>query len=379
VLLALKSPRFLYVDLAGEGPDSYAVASRLSFALWDSLPDEALLQAAAAGELVAREQVVRQAERMIEDTRARAKMRQFLHYWLQMEHARDLAKDARSFPGFDEAIASDLRTSLDLFLDDVLWGNYADFRRLLLSNELYMNGRLARFYGFDLPQDAPFQKVSASEPERAGVLAHPYLMASFAYMDATSPIHRGVFLSRSVLGRSLRPPPEAVAPFAPDLHPDLTTRERVTLQTKPDACQGCHGMINPLGFALERFDAVGRYRLAERGRPVDTSGVYELPSGEERPFDGARDLAEFLAASGETHRAFAIQLFHHLVKQPILAYGPEAPSALARTFAAGEFDVRKLIVEIATMAALRQPPSLDAVSPEDHDVPGSTSVRLRRF
>ena len=89
-------------------------------------------------------------------------------------------------------------------------------------------------------------------------------MASFAYTATSSPIHRGVFLARSVLGRSLRPPPEAVAPLPPDLHADLTTRERVTLQTKPEACQSCHGMINPLGFTLEHFDAVGRYPRARR-------------------------------------------------------------------------------------------------------------------
>ncbi len=377
-LLVLKSPRFLYVDPGGKSKDPYAVASRLSFALWDSLPDEALLEAAAAGELATREQVARQTERMLRDARTRSKVRQFLHYWLQMEHARDLAKDLRVFPGFDAAMASDLRTSLDLFLDDVLWGDDADFRRLLLSNELYLNGRLARYYGYDLPAEAPFQKVSAREVDRVGVLSHPYLMASFAYMDATSPIHRGVFLSRSVLGRSLRPPPEAVAPLAPDLHPDLTTRERVTLQTKPQACQGCHGMINPLGFALERFDAVGRYRLADRGRPIDTSGAYEMPSGEERRFEGARDLAEFLAASGETHRAFLVQLFHHLVKQPMLAYGPETPAALLETFAAQEFDVRKLVAEIVTMAALRVP-ALDFARTKRYDDRGGKSVRLRRF
>ena len=240
----------------------------------------------------------------------------------------------------------------------MVWGDSADFRRLLLSNELYLNGRLARFYGFDLPADASFQKVRARRSERVGVLSHPYLMASFAYTDTTSPIHRGVFLSRSVLGRSLRPPPVAVAPLSVDLRPDLTTRERVTLQTKPKACQGCHGMINPLGFALERFDAVGRYRQTESGRPIDTSGMYELPSGEERPFGGARDLAEFLAASDETHRAFVVQLFHHLIKQPILAYGRETPPALVGTFAAEGFDVRRLMAEIVTVAALRTQPLL---------------------
>src|SRR5688572_30235614 len=102
-----------------------------------------------------------------------------------------------------------------------------------------------------------------------GVITHPYLLSAFAYTSTSSPIHRGVFVSRSLLGRTLRPPPEAVAPLAPDLHADLTTRERVLLQTKAQACQTCHGMINPIGFSLENFDAIGRYRVQEKEKPVD--------------------------------------------------------------------------------------------------------------
>lgn len=351
VILALKSPRFLYLDFGNDSPDGYAVASRLSFALWDSLPDRELLDAAAGGRLASREEVARQAERMIDDPRTRAKLRGFLHHWLDLDRARELSKDEERFPDFDQKVVSDLRTSLDLFLDDVLWNEGGDFRRLLLSRDLYLNGRLAEYYGFDLPADAGFRKVRSDEPERAGVLSHPYLMASFAYSDVSSPIHRGVFLVRNVLGRGLRPPPEAFTPVAPDLHPDLTTRERVAMQTRPEACQACHGMINPLGFALERFDAVGRPRKEENGKRIDASGWYEQASGTTENFDGARELAEYLAANDETHRAFATQLFHHLVKQPVFAYGSDTPEELREVFAASGFDIRRLTVETATRAA----------------------------
>jgi len=141
-------------------------------------------------------------------TRARAKVREFLLQWLKVEHSPDLAKDPKQFPDFDKALASDLRTSLELFLDDVVWGDSSDFRQLLLADSLFLNGRLAKFYGVDLPADAPFQKVTHEPRERAGVLSHPYLMATFAYTSTSSPIHRGVFVARSVLGRSLRPPPQ---------------------------------------------------------------------------------------------------------------------------------------------------------------------------
>jgi hypothetical protein len=352
VLFVLKSPRFLYRETGGREPDGYEVASRLSFGLWDSLPDQPLLQAAASGKLVNREQVTREAERMVSDLRTRAKVRDFFLQWLRVEQVPDLAKDPKRFPDFNEAIASDLRTSLDLFLEDVIWSEASDFRQLLLADFLYLNGRLAKFYGADLPDEAPFQKVALQPRERAGLLSHPYLMASFSYTATTSPIHRGVFVARSLLGRTLRPPPEAVAPLAPDLHAGLTTRERVTLQTSPNVCMSCHAMINPIGFTLEHFDAVGRYREQEKERPIDAKGTYQTRSGETETFAGARDLATFLAESEETQKAFVEQLFHYLVKQPIRAFGPRTSSDLREGFVSNNFNIRKLLVEMVATSAL---------------------------
>jgi hypothetical protein len=156
-----------------------------------------------------------------------------------------------------------------------------------------------------------------------------------------------------VLGRTLRPPPEAVVPLAPDLHADLTTRERVALQTKPEACASCHSMINPLGFTLERFDAVGRYRETEQNRQIDTTGSYLTRSGEEVKFGGVRDLAKFLAGSEETHTALVQQLFHYTVKQPIRAYGPQTLPELRASLVRNEFNLRKLIVEIVVVSATK--------------------------
>jgi hypothetical protein len=351
VLLVLKSPRFLYREVGG-GPDAYDVASRLSFALWDSLPDQELLAAAAAGRLTTREQVAAQAERMLADPRARAKLHEFLLHWLKVDQAPEIAKDPSRFPGFDAEVAADLRTSLDLFLEDVAWGAEPDFRRLLLADDLYLNGRLAKFYGADLPADAAFQKVKLNPEQRAGLLTHPYLMATFAYTASSSPIHRGVFLARGVLGVSLRPPPEAVAPLAPDVHPNLTTRERVALQTNSAACQTCHGVINPLGFTLENFDAVGRFRDRDNGRPVEATGTYQTRAGQTVKFTGARELAQFLAGSEEVQTAFAEQLFQHLAKQPVRAYGAGEAADLRNFFAGHGFSIRKLMVEAATVAAL---------------------------
>jgi mono/diheme cytochrome c family protein len=360
VLLTLMSPRFLYHEIDGEqqtsaAADAYDVACRLSFGLWDSLPDAELLKAAAGGKLKTPEQVRGQAELMIGDVRTRGKLHEFFLQWTKVEQFSDLAKDSQRFPEFDEQIVSDLRTALDLFLEDVVWGESSDFRSLLLADWLYLNGRLATFYNVELPDDAPFQKVALSTGERAGVLTHPLLMAGFAYTGTSSPIHRGVFVARSVLGRSLRPPPEAVAPLPAEIHADLTTRERVSLQTKGQSCQACHQMINPLGFAFENFDAVGRYRDDEQGRAINATGSYQTRAGDEVGFGNVRDLASFLANSPETHAALVEQLFHHLVKQPIRAFGPDQLPKLQESFTANEYNLRKLVVEIAVASALRRP------------------------
>jgi len=145
----------------------------------------------------------------------------------------------------------------------------------------------------------------------------------------------------------------AVSPLPVELHADLTTRERITLQTKPEACQSCHTMINPLGFTLENFDAVGRFRTEDAGKPIDPSGGYRRRNGDLVKFQGVRDLASFLAKSDETQSAFVEQLFHYMIKQPIRAYGPQTLPKLNSSFAENGFNIRRLAIEIVTTAAKR--------------------------
>jgi hypothetical protein len=354
VLLALKSPRFLYREVGGESADAYDVAARMSFGLWDSIPDRALLKAAKDGRLKTREQITEHLERMHSDLRTRAKLREFLLDWLRVRQPPVLAKDPEQFPEFTEELVSDLRTSLELSIDELIASDDANFRALLLGDSMFLNGRLAKVYGADVAEEAEFQQVSLPAKERAGIISHPYLLASFAYTGSSSPIHRGVFITRSLLGRTLQPPPESVAPLAPDLHPDLTTRERVMLQTKPENCQTCHSMINPLGFALENFDAIGRYREAEKDKPVESAGMYVTRSGEVAKFSGVRQLAEFLVENDETHEAFVRHLFHHTIKQPLPAYGRERLGELKQAFIKHDYNISKLLMEIVAVDAMER-------------------------
>lgn len=352
VLLTLTSPRFLYLGIGGNEPDGYEVATRLSFSLWDSLPDDALLRAAAEGKLRTADEVSAQAERMLSNGRAKAKLRAFLHQWLKVRPADEITKDRELYPGFDETVASDLRTSLDLLLDSIVWSDPSDFRQLLLADYGFFNERLAKFYQLSAPKGDGFHRVALDPARQAGIMTHPYLMADHAYYKSTSPIHRGVFIVRSVLGRPLRPPPVAVAPLDEGFDPNMTTRERVAFQTRPAACQTCHDLINPFGFSLEHFDAVGRIRTEEKSQPIDASGAYTTGSGELMRFNGGRELAEILAQSDEVHASFVAQLFHYTAKQPIHAYGPSAWQNLTAAFAANDYSIRRLLVEIMRTSAL---------------------------
>jgi len=355
VLLTLKSPRFLYLGLEDAKPDDFAVAERLSFSLWDSLPDQELIKAAAEGRLHAREHVVQHSNRMLTDPRARAKVQYFLRHWLQMDRAENLSKDDKLFPGFTPEIISDLRTSLDVFLEDVVWNGASNYRDLLLGDYLYVNERLAKFYGVEIPQSGTtddFVKVTFDPKERSGVVTHPYLLAAFSYQKSTSPIHRGVFLTRNIVGRALKSPPMAMTFKDEDFAPNLTMREKVAQLTRSEACQSCHSVINPLGFSLEQYDAVGRFRTSEGERPIDAISNYTTDDGETIRLTGARDLAQFAAGSDQAQNAFIEQLFNQIVKQPMLAYGPDVLNHLRQSFVASGFNVKKLLVDITTTSAL---------------------------
>lgn len=352
VLLALKSPQFLYPEIGVVATEDHAVAARLALALWDSLPDRMLRAAADRQALRTPEQIATQARRMLEDPRAKAKLQAFFHHWLQIDHAEGLAKDAALFPDFDEALAADLRTSLDLFLDQIAWSEQPDYRRLLLADHLPLNARLAAYYGVEPAANGEaFMDYSFAREDRAGVLTHPYLLSLFAYPRSTSPIHRGVFLTRNIVGRALKPPPMAIAFEDASFDPSLTMREKVAELTRPTACQACHSIINPLGFSLEHFDAVGRFRTTEGDRPVDATSDYETITGDIVRLTNARDLAEFAAGNPPAHRAFIEALFHQVAKQPVLAYGSDVMEHLHRSFVASGFNIQSLLVDIATIAA----------------------------
>ena len=410
LLVSLKSPRFLYPLADQNQSRSARHLNRLTLTLFDSLPtDDWLIKKIRKNELEEVDTIRSLAREFVKDFRTQAKLHDMLLEWLNVKRFDEIKKDENLFAGFDRLIVSDLRDSLEAFLDKIVGSETSDYRQLFLADWTFTTDRLAKFYGDawqPLESEPPKTEPIATEPIakepiakeavatdavvteppttksvekkplgtvtanatlpelrpsvsdsklRFGVLTHPYLMSGLSYHDTTSPIHRGVFLIRYILGRTLRPPNEAFTPLSPDLHPDLTTRERVSLQTSPENCQVCHSKINGLGFTLENFDAVGKFRNQEMTKTLDSAGKYVDRNGEEVSFSGPSELADYIISSDDAHRAFVNRAFQHFVKQPAAAYGAGILDELTDKFRKNNFNINELIVEIAVIAATRDP------------------------
>ena len=332
----------------------------------DGLPDQPLRDAAKRGELSDPSALLAQAQRMSRDPRAHAKLRRFFHHWLELGRAENISKDGGVYPEFDKALLTDLRTSLDLFIDDVVFSEASDYRELLLADDLYVNARMAEVYGIDRGEAATqgFVKVRLPDQQRCGVITHPYLLSAFAYHDDTSPIHRGVFLTRNIIGRQLKPPPKAISLSDATFEPGLTMREKVTQLTRDQACMACHATINPLGFSLEQYDGIGRWRQTEQNKPIDPASDFLDDQGRTVRLKGARDVAKFAVGSDLARRAFVRQLFEYTVHRDPLALGPGTLDQLDTAFAQQHLHIRKLYCDIAVAAALNQPLN-DQAQPAD--------------
>lgn len=296
--------------------EDHDVASRLSYMLWNSMPDDTLLDAADQGQLSSREQIRAQAERMLGDPRARRMVEAFHRRWLHMEGSdaarwSEIVRDPARYPGFREEMVPLLRDETLRFVDHVVFEREAGFAALITEPTAFVNRDLAPLYGLDASSYGDtLEPVPLDPTERAGIFTRLGFLASHAMYDRTSPILRGAYLQKEVLCLELgAPPPGAEMTPLPTPSPGLvTTRQRVNEQTSSPACASCHEQyINPVGFAFEHFDALGAYRALDNGEPVDASGTAMLGGAEETSFTSATDLSEAIARSPTALRCYARQ------------------------------------------------------------------------
>lgn len=351
VILILKSPRFLYPEIRAQQDDT-TIATRLALGFWDSLPDAALMEAARKGELRRPEVLSAQAQRMLRDPRTKQKMQVFFQHWLKLEGESDMQKNAELFPGFDALMVADLRRSLELFVEQVVWCETSDYRQLMVADTLWLNQRLATYYHIPGVVGDEFRAVPMGPNQRSGIITHPYLLARLAHPETTSPIHRGVFLTRNVLGGILKPPPEAIAFENHKFDPKMTMREKISEMTRSSNCMTCHETINPLGFTLENFDATGRYRDNENNRPILTESDFNTLEGELLRLKGPQDVAQLAVRSASARRGFIRQLVQSSIKQNPAVYGSDFLHKLDESFVAQQYHIQKLFLEINIRTAL---------------------------
>lgn len=310
----LESPSFLFrPEIAPAGSTGvvalgdYEMASRLSYFFLDTMPDDALFDAASRGELATDAGLEAQARRLLADPRARPILTGFFAEWLRLYEIEELALDAAVFPELDEALRADLEASARLFLDKALWDDDS-WQSLMTGSYGFVNDRLAPIFGVEAPGSSELVLVELDPSERRGVLTQPALLASTSHGISHSPIYRGVTMLDSVLCQKMpAPPPGILDDFEPlDVPPEelCTVRDRVSKTHTVGSCQSCHASIDGAGFSFEAYDALGRYRTEENGCAIDSSGNFPDTIGEvSGPIDMVEKLveSEVVAACSTTH------------------------------------------------------------------------------
>jgi hypothetical protein len=278
----LVSPNFLFKLEESTGPvdvhpvTSWELATRLSYFLWSSMPDEALRAAAADGSLMKREVLDREVKRMLKDPKAAALAREFGGQWLEF-HGFEGHKsvDQTKFPEFTADIRADMQEETERFFTYIVRED-RPVREILLGDYTFLNERLAAYYGIPDVKGPEFQKISVSAYQRGGLLGMGSILTKTSYPQRASPVIRGNWLLKAVLGTPVPPPPNDVPELDTDATKPKSLRERLERHRADKACSSCHDKIDPLGFALQGFDAVGRRRtLDEMGMAVDASAQFK--------------------------------------------------------------------------------------------------------
>lgn len=325
VVFVLSSPSFIYHEQTDK-LDDFALASRLSYFLWGSMPDKELFQQAAAGKLNDPTVLDAQVDRMLDDAKASDFYRHFVGHWLGIRELGKTTPDKILYPEYDQYLEESMKVETEMFFAEIVRQDLS-LLNFIDSDFTFLNSRLAQHYGIDGVQGADFQKVALKpEHHRGGVMVHASVLTVTADGTRTSPVLRGVWFLSNILGSPPPPPPPNAPGIEPDIRGAQTIREQLNRHRSVPACYGCHVKIDPAGLALEEYDPIGnwrdKYRYIAGGRkygyklPVDSSG--NLPTGEK--FKNMRDLKSLILSSDSLKTQVATCLVEKL-----LTYGMGRP------------------------------------------------------
>ena len=363
----LQSPAFLFwlEETPNRKWKPYARASRLSYFLWDSTPDDSLLESAARGELNTADEMERVARRMLDDPKARDGVNEFVAEWLRFDRALTASRERRLYPLFSRELALAMTEEARRFIGDLVW-NDRNFMEAFTAPYSFINSDLAAIYKLP-PPSRDFQRVEfPQESERAGLLGQALFLTLSSKPDETAPTGRGLFIREQFLCQQVPPPPPGVDTNLPPVEESkpVTNRERLAMHTTNQMCAGCHNLIDPIGFGFEKFDAIGARRekhkllfypnltgvAGRRAKPkevdleLDTKAfVAGLPDSQ---FTGPRQLGELLARTPQCQECVVKQVFRYMSGRQDTAADRAVLSQALEAFRKSDYHFKELVISL---------------------------------
>ncbi len=368
VEVMLQSPHFLFHLEEGSAPESYRIASRLSYFLWDSMPDEELFADADAGRLAAPGGIRATAERLLASERARLAMDEFLAQWIRFDRLRNAIRDRRLYPEFTAELVEAMFEETRRLFRSLAWED-RNFTEFFTADYAFLSSSLASLYRLPAPAEEFDRVPLPADSGRAGILGQATFLTLTSKPVDTSPTERGLFIREHFLCQIVPPPPPGIDTTLAALTDEkpMTTRQRLAVHLTNPACAGCHQLVDPIGFGFEAFDAIGRGRQkevvtiyptqdelvrrvktkpAEHRLSIDSSGRVE--GWPEPAFSSPRELGAKLAANPACQRCVVRQLFRWAAGRRETAADQEAIAAAFERFRASQFRFRELIIAIVT-------------------------------
>lgn len=361
----LQAPAFIYFPEFGGDPlvdqpelvalTGHELAARLSYFLWDTTPDEALLAAATAGDLDEIAGIEAEVLRMLDDPRARTSLVNFHRQWFDLDKIAEVNPDLATYPEFTPALRTSMRSEIDRFVESTIFDGAGTFAALLTSPATTVDSQLAALYKVAAPPPDTWTDLDLPTSERSGILTRAGFLARTAHAVHPSPVRRGVFVLSRLLCVPPAPPPPNVNTSPPDeSDPDQpkTNRERYAKHTAQDTCGGCHQSIDGVGFGFENYDALGKWRTLDNTYPVDASGEL-IGTDVDGPFVGALELSQKLATSTQAHNCVVSQVYRYALGRSTGLDDLCSLADLRGQFAAASGDIRALLLAVVTSDAFR--------------------------
>jgi hypothetical protein len=350
---ALQSVQFLYRVEEGEPvdaaqnlarPTAYELATRLSYLLWGSMPDQALFEAAEQGKLSSSEGILEEARRMLADERAKDSLRYFHTQLFGTGGLDHLERDAEYYPTFQPGMGVLFRRETEQFLDDVVWNGAGDLASIFTAPYSFMNETLATFYGIQGISGTEFQKVNLDTSRRSGLLTQASILTLTTPGSRTDPVVRGKWVYTKILCGTVQDPPLDV-PELPEPVPGQSVRDRLAQHRAAPQCAGCHVLMDPLGFAFEHFDGVGLWRDTENGAPIDDSGEI-AETDVAGPINGVIELSQRVAQSRDVRNCYAGRFMTYAYGRAITSNDSCSRAALETAFEQAQGNIKELMLAV---------------------------------